>query len=46
MEELQALYDSIKEVVTHCDNMGFKHYCMDNLKEKYNNLCETEEEKI
>ncbi len=46
MKELQALYDAIKEVVFTCEEMDLKLDCVDNLKEKYNNLCEDEEEKI
>ena len=34
-ESLNVIFDAIKEVVTHCDNMGFKHHCMNNLKHNY-----------
>ena len=46
MKELQALYDAIKDVVFTCEDMELNLECINNLKEKYNNLCEDEEEKI
>ena len=49
MNELQELYDAIKDV---CSVLDDKNNSIDvieeikTLKEKYNNLCECEEEKI
>mgnify|MGYP004453822879 CR=1 FL=1 len=46
MGELQKLYDAIKKVIYTCEDMELYLECVDNLKEKYNNLCECEEEEI
>jgi hypothetical protein len=46
MKELEELYDAIKEVVSTCEEMNLRLDCVENLKEKYNNLCEDEEEQI
>ena len=46
MEELQELYQAIRDVIFYTEDMDIKMECVDNLKEKYNNLCENEEDKI
>ena len=46
MKELQELYDAIKDVISSCKDMELELDCVNVLKEKYNYLCETEEERI
>ena len=44
--DLQKLYDCIRDVITTCDDMDLKIESVDKLKEAYNNLCEEEGEEI
>ena len=44
MNELNELYEAIKDVVFTCENMELELECVKTLKQKYNNLCECEEE--
>ena len=46
MKELNELYESIKDVIATDEELGLGLECIEILKEKYNNLCECEDEKI
>ena len=46
MNELNELYEAIKDVVFTCEDMELELECVKTLKQKYNNVCECEEEKI
>ena len=46
VKELNELYEAIKDVVATNEELGLDLGCIKTLKEKYNTLCECEEEKI
>ena len=46
MEELQKLYDCIKDVIDTDEELNLNLDCIKELKKAYNNLCDEEEEKI
>ena len=46
MEELQKLYDCIKDVIDTDEELKLNLDCIKELKKAYNNLCDEEEEKI
>lgn len=46
MEELQKLYDCIKDVIDTDEELNLNLNCIKELKKAYNNLCDEEEEKI
>ncbi len=46
MEDLQKLYDCIKDVIATDEELDLNLDCIKELKEAYNNLCDEEEEEI
>ena len=46
MEELQKLFDCIKDVFATDEELDLNLDCIKELKEAYNNLCDEEEEEI
>ena len=46
MEDLQKLYDCIKDVIATDEELDLNLDCIKELKKAYNNLCDEEEEKI
>ena len=46
MEDLQKLYDCIKDVIATDEDLNLNLDCIKELKKAYNNLCDNELEKI
>tara|TARA_R100000773_G_C4218040_1_gene116506 strand:- start:1341 stop:1481 length:141 start_codon:yes stop_codon:yes gene_type:complete len=46
MEDLQKLYDCIKDVIETDEELDLNLDCIKELKKAYNNLCDNELEKI